>query len=392
MPYNNVVKLCAAGSGKTYGICYDALAIVAETTQQKRVLITTFTNNGIDTIQAYITQLNQGIPSNNVVVCTWFQFLLSEFIRPYQSFIIGINEVKAFDFENNYPRYKLIKGRKVNMAASGKKERYLSGHYNVMSNHASELAVHIDEKSGGLAVNRIREIYSHIYIDEIQDMAGYDIDLILLLMKSSVSVTCVGDYKQVTYKTNTGSKNKKSSGKHIGGFCDNIVKQGLSSVEKILVTRRFNQSICDFANKLFPNGDAMISPIKVENGEDGVFLIQPKDVNVYFDYYHPTVLKYDKNTTTMGRSSYNFGGCKGMTFDRALVFPNKPLEDYIQNNTKLKAPEKYYVGVTRPRRSLAIVIDSFPSSQNQPFFQKIALPVGAASIEVMRYVFDAQEA
>jgi hypothetical protein len=136
----------------------------------------------------------------------------------------------------------------------------------------------------------------------------------------------------------------------------------------------------------------MISPIKVENSEDGVFLVQPKDVNVYFDYYHPTVLKYDKNTTTMGRSSYNFGGCKGMTFDRALVFPNKPLEDYIQNNTKLKAPEKYYVGVTRPRLSLAIVIDSFPSAQNQPFFQKIALPVGAASIEVMRYVFDTQEA
>ncbi|MDD4402042.1 MAG: hypothetical protein PHI24_09265 [Desulfitobacteriaceae bacterium] len=161
----------------------------------------------------------------------------------------------------------------MNMAASGNKDRYLSGHYYVMSNHASELAVHLNEKSGGL-------------------------------------------------------------------------------------------------------------PIKVRNIEDGVFLIKTTDVHIYYNHYLPTVLKYDKNTQTEGWHSYNFGVCKGMTFDRVLVFPNGPLKKFLQGK-KLRAPEKYYVGVTRPRHSLAIVVDSFP---NNPLFQQINLTIGAESIEVMRFI------
>jgi DNA helicase-2/ATP-dependent DNA helicase PcrA len=107
-PYNNVVKLCAAGSGKTYGICQDSLSLVTSSVQRKRILMITFTNNGVATINKYIAIQNQGLPSNKVVVCTWFQFLLTEFIRPYQSFILGINEVKSFDFENHYPKYKTV--------------------------------------------------------------------------------------------------------------------------------------------------------------------------------------------------------------------------------------------------------------------------------------------
>lgn len=381
-PYNNVVKLCAAGSGKTYGICQDSLSLVTSSVQRKRILMITFTNNGVATINKYIAIQNQGLPSNKVVVCTWFQFLLTEFIRPYQSFILGINEVKSFDFENHYPKYKTVRGKRVNMAASGNKDRYLSGHYYVMSNHASELAVHLNEKSGGLPINRLKDIYSHIYIDEIQDMAGYDIDLILLLMHSGISITCVGDYKQATYKTNTGSKNKARAGKNIGNFCKDIKKQGLSSIEQHLKTRRFNQSICDFANIIFPEGDAMTSSIKVRNIEDGVFLIKTTDVHMYYNHYLPTVLKHDKKTQTEGWYSYNFGGCKGMTFDRVLIFPNGPLKRFLQGK-KLGAPEKYYVGVTRPRYSLAIVVDSFPKN---PLFQQINLTIGAESIEAMRFI------
>ena len=66
-PYNNVVKLCAAGSGKTYGICQDSLSLVTSSAQRKRILMITFTNNGVATINKYIANQNQGLPSNKVV-------------------------------------------------------------------------------------------------------------------------------------------------------------------------------------------------------------------------------------------------------------------------------------------------------------------------------------
>jgi hypothetical protein len=383
--YSNVLRLCAAGSGKTCGICQDALTVVTAPARQKRVLVTTFTNNGVDTINAYITKLNRRIPSASIVVYTWFQFLLLEIIKPYQTFIVGINEVKSFDFDNNYPKYMLKKGRKINLAKAGKKERYINRGYDVMSNYASELAVYLNTAGSGRPIRRLADIYSHIYIDEIQDMAGYDIDLITLLMESGITISCVGDYKQATYKTNTGSKNKKAAGKNISGFCNLISKRGLSFIEHNLSSRRFNKDICDFANKVFPSGEEMTSSIDTD-GDDGVFLIVRADVPKYFKHYQPTVLKYDERTLTDGLPSFNFGGCKGMTFERVLIFPNGVFSDYIQKGKTLTAPEKYYVGVTRPRHSLAIVVDSFP--KNTPQYQEIEISFGGTCIRAMKYVVD----
>jgi superfamily I DNA/RNA helicase len=386
--YSNVVRLCAAGSGKTYGICQDALSIVADPAQRKRVLITTFTNNGVDTINKYATHLNRGIPSSSIVVCTWFQFLLAEIIKPYQTYLVGINEIKSFDFDNNYPKYKIIKGKKINMAASGQKERYINRGSNILSNYASELAVFLNKAGEERPIRRLTDIYSHIYIDEIQDMAGYDIDLILLLMQSNISVSCVGDYKQATYKTNTGSKNKKTSGKNIGRFCDLLSEQELASIDRNFTTRRFNKNICDFANKIFPFGDEITSDIETRDLGDGVFLIQRADVQDYFKHYQPIVLKYDSRTSTTGWQSFNFGSCKGMTFERVLVFPNPVLTEYIQKGKSLEAPEKYYVGVTRARHSLAFVVDSFPKKTNR--FQEIDLTLPGGCIKAMKYILDEQ--
>ena len=72
------------------------------------------------------------------------------------------------------------------------------------------------------------------------------------------------------------------------------------------------------------------------------------------------MLKYDAKTDTKGMVSLNFGECKGMTFDRVLIFPNNPLKNFLNKGTKFSAPEKYYVAATRPRYSLAIAVDEMP--------------------------------
>jgi superfamily I DNA/RNA helicase len=43
-----------------------------------------------------------------------------------------------------------------------------------------------NEKSGGAVIHRLENIYNYIYIDEVQDLSGYDLDLIELLFRSKI--------------------------------------------------------------------------------------------------------------------------------------------------------------------------------------------------------------
>ena len=82
----------------------------------------------------------------------------------------------------------------------------------------------------------------------------------------------------------------------------------------------------------------------------------------------------------------NFGECKGLTFDRILIFPNKPFLEYIQKGKALGSPEKYYIAVTRPRYSIAIVVDKFPS-KSKFALEDIIIPVGTGNIIGKKILF-----
>lgn len=54
----------------------------------------------------------------------------------------------------------------------------------------------------------------------------------------------------------------------------------------------------------------------------------------------------------------NFGNSKGLSFDRVLIYPTKPIMDWIKNNSSDLAPtsrSKFYVAVTRAKYSVGIV-------------------------------------
>ena len=54
----------------------------------------------------------------------------------------------------------------------------------------------------------------------------------------------------------------------------------------------------------------------------------------------------------------NIGVSKGSTFDRVLIFPTKPMLQYIKSGNPdiLAAREHLYVAVTRARHSVAFVV------------------------------------
>lgn len=378
MHFNNLIRISAAGSGKTWGICHDALSIAANPLFQSRILMVTYTNKGVSTIKKTIKKQNNGILSRKIIICSWYRFLLTELIRPYQTYICGINEIKSFDFSHMYGVGA------INYGSKGQKSRYINSHGCVLANQASELAYLLNKKSRGSVIHRLELIYPYIFVDEVQDLVGSDLDILDMIMTVNIGVVCVGDNKQATYKTHNTKKRTKQSGKNIWDFFINEQQQGKVKIEQQLVSRRFNNSICLFANAIYPNANNITTCMVEETGHDGVFLIARDDVASYLLYFRPVVLKYDSRTNTDDHLSFNFGQCKGETFDRILVFPNGPLIDFLLKSETLKAPEKYYVAVTRPRYSLAIVLDQLPP--HIPSFSLTNVQINGKAIQVMQYV------
>ena len=348
----NVVKMSAAGSGKTYDICWAALE---KAKAGNRVLITTYTNRGAESVRKEIRLQNDGVLHPLVLVKTWYTFMMSDLIKPYQRYLTGkIGGVKAFDYSQTYGF--------INYAKTGTKEKYITGGKNVRANEGASLVCLLNHRSRGKVISRLEENYHTIFFDEIQDMAGYDIEIIHLLIKSSIGVVCCGDNKQATFSTHNAKKNKKKTGRNIWEFFKEMEDSGLVDVEQNLSSRRFNSQICCFANSLFPIGEPIATIMAEETVHDGVFLIDAADIHTYIAFYSPQVLRYDKTTETYGYFAVNFGACKGETFERVVIMPNGPMKKFITKGTALASPEKYYVAVTRPKYSIAIVLESMPKT------------------------------
>lgn len=375
MSLKNTVKISAAGAGKTWDACHHALKCVTQ--NEDRVLITTYTNKGVQSIQNEIRKQNQGVLSHNVVIKTWYDFLLSDLIKPYQNKLPGIcaNEIKSLDFSDTYGKF--------NYHRQGSKKRYISVSGNVYSIMASALAVELNKLSEGAVIHRLEQMYKQLYIDEVQDLTGYDLEIIELLLKSKIEITCSGDSKQYTYSTHNTTKNKKKSGRNIWQFFEGKDIRDLICIEEKLESKRFNNDICCFANSVYPEGKPITTCMNARTEHDGVFLVADKDVDIYYQYYSPVVLKYDKNTTTIGYTSVNFGASKGETYNRVLIFPNKPFKQFLLESKALSSPEKYYVAVTRARYSLAFVLEKLPDQIEG--FMKESIMVGEREITVLKY-------
>ena len=115
---------------------------------------------------------------------------------------------------------------------------------------------------------------------------------------------------------------------------------------------------------------------------DGVFLIKESDVEAYYRYFSPQILRFNARTA-VDRPCVNFGICKGETFDRILIYPNGPLNDFILKSAALDSPEKYYVGVTRPRFSIAFAMKKLPKRLNG--YEETCINIGDSEIIALKY-------
>lgn len=246
------------------------------------------------------------------------------------------------------------------MKRSNIERYYFDRSDNLYSDSVSDLVCIINERSNGLAIERLSSVYDDIFIDEFQDLVGYDLDFIELMMKSSISVTAVGDPRQHTYSTNRSQRNKQFRGDGLVDWVRLRVANDGCILDEHTVSKRCNQVICDFASGLYPHLSPMEADGVLATEHDGLFLVGYDDVEAYAEAFAPVVLRYNRSTDTKSLLAMNIGVVKGYTYDRVLVFPTKKMLKYLPTSNLADVGDipTFYVAVARAKYSVGLVTSS----------------------------------
>lgn len=227
------------------------------------------------------------------------------------------------------------------------------------SDRAADFSVRCNDLMQGAAIERLAAMYDEIYIDEVQDLAGYDLDLIERLLTSGIEIVLVGDTRQATYATNHSARHQQHRGVSLMALFQRWQAQNLFQIEHRVISHRCVQSLCDMADALYPQMPLTESGNEEVSGHDGIYIVAPAQVPEYLQEFAPTVLCYDRKEACSGFPTVNFGQSKGRTYSRVLIFPNGPLVQFLRtaDARRISSQAKYYVALTRARQSVAFVLD-----------------------------------
>lgn len=343
----NRIIIAAAGSGKTTQLVKEALS-----RSQSKILITTYTEANEAEIEKKFLDICGCIPPN-VTLMGWFSFLLEHCARPYQGYV---TEARIGGLHFN-------QGISAKYVAESELSHYVDRNNDIYRDKVSKFASKCDDLSEGRLVRRISNIFDEIFIDEVQDIAGYDLDLIELFMDSTVKVLLVGDPRQGTYSTSDSPKYKKFKKSGITEYFKSLVTNRIDTLlddSTLSTNHRCNIALCRISDALFPLFPEAKSSNALTTGHDGLFLVRDFDVERYLREFQPMQLRYSRKTKISNVLPIrNFGESKGLTFDRVLIYPTKDIENWLKSSSSDLAADtraKFYVALTRARFSAAIVV------------------------------------
>lgn len=356
MSTTNKLIIAGAGAGKTTFLVEEAFKTNEE------VLITTFTESNEKEIRKKFIDKCSFIP-NNVTIKTWFSMLIQHGVKPYQSYLFD-KKITGMLLVDKQSGLKYSGGKfPVYYREEEIEKHYFSKSYKIYSDKLSKFVMKCNEKSKNAIFDRIDNIYKYIFIDEVQDLAGYDLEIIQQFFKINSNIILVGDPRQTTYKTH----HERLNGKYKDGKVKNYLEDKCKKIDYIIdentlnCTYRNNKHICDFSSKLYPEYKKLESKQNEVKEHLGVFFIKKKDIDLYLKQYSPMQLRDSRITkTNESYQAMNIGESKGLGFDRVLIYPTKPFLNWILDsnfNLKPASRSKLYVAITRAKYSVGIVYD-----------------------------------
>ncbi|MCI5146590.1 MAG: RNA helicase [Candidatus Electrothrix sp. AR3] len=323
--------LASAGAGKSRLIVKQSLEKIA---LGEKVLILTYTRNNQEELVNKLCEI-RGIVPSAVTIKGWFTFLLEDIIRPYQTCLFP-DRISNIHFNEKGDPHKRVNSRtKKSMYIPGRKEKngpnYNPKHFltskegKAHTTYISKLAYRVNSLSKGKPIMRLSEIYQTVCIDEVQDLIGWDFEVMKSLSKSNIDqFCCVGDFRQTLYSTHQTTKKPKENIEKLNCFGS----IGLT-LKQLNISWRCIQKICDIADlvhkdeKVYEPTESQLEEIDPGYADHlGVFVVRSDNVEAYLKKYQPTILRASRSsqkTLCNGREAFNFGEAKGMGFNRVLI-------------------------------------------------------------------------
>lgn len=361
----NKIVVAAAGSGKTTHLIEEAVKIKGE-----RVLITTYTESNEAEIRQKFFERVGHIPAN-VVIMTWFSFLITHGVKPFQGCLFEFSVAgMVLVSTTSGIRFYNSKGIGVPWPEEEIDKHFFDPSRRAYSDKLSKLVIRCNARSGDAVIDRISRAFPNIFVDEVQDLAGYDLDVLAALARSSARLLMVGDPRQVTYLTHHERRYQKYADGGIVAFLRNeLPKRVPIDIDEITLGRSHRNSavICGVSSRLFPGlpaseACACTGCRATPPPGGGAFILQKADYAHYLATVRPTQLRDRITSTGVDRRFpvMNFGESKGRGFDHVVILPTEPMRDWLTNSaTELKPQSraKFYVALTRGRHSVAVAMD-----------------------------------
>lgn len=351
---NNKLTLAVAGSRKTQGIVEACKTELEDT----RILILTYTTANQVELKSRLRSAIGDRPT--VEVSGWFSFLIRDIIKPYLPFKFPKMRVQGFDFESG-PR----QGTTVDAY-----NRYFNPNSSVLKAHLPQLAFKVEEASGNQGMERISKLYDKIYIDEVQDLCGYDLEILDMLMKLDVELIMVGDVRQAVLATNERErKNKQYMYMEIWKWFKQKERTGQLTITQSNKTWRCRSEIALLADSLFGSEwdfDTTESLNTSTTPHDGIYFVKNTDIQSYLDKFSPLFLRYSRASgRNLPYDFMNYRMSKGLSRQRVLILPTNPIRAFLTSSTALNTSQasQLYVAVTRAEQSVAFVMENAGSSE-----------------------------
>lgn len=361
---DNRLVIAAAGSGKTTYLVEQALKI-----RDQRVLITTYTDSNEAEIRQKFFDVVGHVPAN-VVIMTWFSLLITHGVKPFQGAVFdfpvkGMLLVQA----QSGIRYTNSQGIGVPWPEDDIANHFFDARRQVFSDKLSKLVIRCNEQSGGAVIDRLSRVFPHVFVDEVQDLAGYDLDILDALARSPVRLLMVGDPRQVTYLTHNERRLAKYANGGIADFLRTLPKKLKIEVDDATLNRshRNSAAICAVSSRLFPGLTATqacdcATCRRPSPTSAGVFILRTPDYAHYLATVRPMQLRDKISSSGVDPSlpALNFGESKGRGFDHVVILPTGPMKKWLADpGSELAAQSraKFYVALTRARHSVSIAMD-----------------------------------
>ena len=329
------VIFAVAGSGKT-------TLIINNLCLEKKALIITYTNNNLDNLRTGIIK-RWGYMPENVKLLSYYNFLYSYCYRPFLSYTI---RAKGINWKPN-----------LNIYATND-ARYIDDYRRLYSNRIAKL---LDERAVLQDINnRIAKYFDIVFIDEVQDFAGHDFNLLKSFAKIKIEMLLVGDFYQHTFDTSRDGKVNSTLHDNYTKYKLAFEKMGVNvDTTSLIKSHRCNTEICNFilqylGIEIESHRTDSSQIIVLTNDADALLVFQDnKIVKLFYQEHH----KYDCN-------SRNWGECKGEDkYNDVCVVLNKTSWDQYKKQSLANLPQqtknKLYVACSRTKGNLYLVSDEY---------------------------------